>query len=276
MVQSRQMNISHKNNLSGYIGSWIVMMNQIKKTQPPVRIPQEAISYNDNMYDLSLMLSYLDNNLTILEETPLTPEKFDGLAYAQARAFMKVCYLFLRIILDNVSGIIKYFYDTNEHPTIIPKSFNKLLKDADNYKLPKELTAIIQSSKTWFRQMRERRGDLEHEYESLLISFRQGENGKNILGHFSTKGHTTREYEDIRQYFGFVLCEFQKLIDNLLDHFDFKFRNWYGIAPYRNITIFERIVDMPLWWAYKYGNYRHKDLQVIENKNEEGKTENKN
>ena len=245
------------------------MMNHIKKTQPPIRMPQEAVSYNDNIYDLSLMLSYLDNNLAILEKTPLTPDKFDYLAYAQARAFLKACYMFLRIILDNVSGIIKYFYDNNERKVGIPKSFEKLLKKADNRKLPEDLIALLQPSKEWFRQMRKRRGDLEHNYDSLLISFRKGKNGGIILGHFSTKGHTTREYEDIRQYIGLVLCEHQKLIDNLLDHFDSKFRNWYGLAPHRDMTIFDRIVDMPLWWAYKYGNYRHKYLHIIGNNEEE-------
>jgi len=265
MAQNRGTNINHKNTLSGYIGNWLIVMNHFKKTQPPIRIPHEAVSYNDNMYDLSLMLSYLDNNLTILEETPLTPDKFNYLAYAQARAFLKVCYMFLRIILDDVSGIIKYFYDSNERRAGVPKSFEDLLKKADDRKLPEDLIALLLQSKEWFREMRRRRVDLEHNYESLLISFRQGKDGENILGHFSTKGHTTREYEDIRQYIGFVLCEYQKLIDNLLDHFDSKFRNWYGIAPHRDVTIFDRIVDMPLWWAYKYGNYRHKDLNIIEN-----------
>jgi hypothetical protein len=30
------------------------------------------------------------------------------------------------------------------------------------------------------------------------------------------------------------------------------------------MTIFSDITDLPLWWAYKYGNYRHKDLHIIE------------
>ncbi|MGD0596610.1 MAG: hypothetical protein ABSA64_03685 [Sedimentisphaerales bacterium] len=261
-------NISHKNNLSGYIGNWLIVMNTVKKTQPPIRIPQEIISYNDNIYDLSLMLWYLDNNLTVLENTPITPEKFDYMAYAQSRAFMKACYLLLRILLDDVSGVIKYFYDQNEHPIIVPKSFNELLKKTDNQELPNDLMKLLQPTKEWFRQMRDRRGDLEHNYESLLISFRQGKKDENILGHFSTKGHTTREYEDIRQYFGFVLCEYQKLIDNLLDHFDSKFVKWYGVVPPRSMTTLFSIVDMPLCWAYKYGNYRHKDLQITEGKDE--------
>ncbi|NIA06728.1 MAG: hypothetical protein GWP14_03675 [Actinobacteria bacterium] len=265
MAQSRKTNITHKNNLSGYIGNWLTVMNHIKKTQPPIRISRAVVSYNDNMYDLSLMLSYLDNNLTLLEETPSTSDKFDHLAYAQARAFLKVCYLLLRILLDDVSGVIKYFYDYNERKVGVPESFNDLLNKADNRKLPEDLIEVLQQSKKWFRQMRDRKDDLAHRHESLLISLRQGRDGKNTLGHFSTMGHTAKEYEDIRKCFGFVLCEYQKLIDNLLDHFDSKFRNWYAITPHRNITIFDRIVDMPLWWAYKYGNYRHKDLHIIKN-----------
>ena len=74
MAPDKRANIIHKNNLSGYIGNWLTMMNHLKKTQPPIRIPRVVVSYNDNMYDLSLMLSYLDNNMTILEETPLTPD----------------------------------------------------------------------------------------------------------------------------------------------------------------------------------------------------------
>jgi len=174
MAPSRRVNINHKNNLSGYIGNWLTVMNHIKKTQPPIRIPRVVVSYNDNMYDLSLMLSYLDNNLTVLEETPPTPDKFDYLAYAQARAFLKVCYLLLRILLDDVSGVIKYFYDYNEPKVEVKKSFNGLLKKVDDRKLPEDLIELLQPSKEWFRQMRESRGDLDHNYESLLVSFRQG------------------------------------------------------------------------------------------------------
>jgi len=133
MAQSIQTGISHKNNLSGYIGNWLTVMNHFKRTQPPIRIPRAVVSYNDNTYDLSLMLSYLDNNLTILEKTPLAPDTFDYLAYAQARSFLKVCYLLLRILLDDVFGIIKYFYDYNESGVIAKKdeSFNDLLKKVD-------------------------------------------------------------------------------------------------------------------------------------------------
>jgi hypothetical protein len=265
MTSQRPINICHKNNLSGYIGNWRLTMNQILKVQPPVDIPQELISLGDNTYDLSLMLSYLDDKLTILEKTPLIAgQRIDYQAYAEARSFLKVCYLLVRILFDNVSGVIKYFYDENEPNSGVTKSFSDLLKKDKNGKLPEDLSTLLKQTIIQFPKMKDRRDDLGHFYESLLISFKQDEDGKTILGHFSTKDRPTKEYEDIRQYFGFILCEYQTLVDNLLDHFDTKFEGWYGFAPHRDITIMSDIVDLPLWWAYKYGNYRHKDLQVSE------------
>ncbi len=188
-------------------------------------------------------------------------------AYAEARVFLKASYLFFRILLDDVSGIIKYFYNKKEPKVEVKKSFNDLLKKAKNGELPEDLSKLLERSSSWFPEMRKRRGDLEHQYESLLISFKQNGDGKHILGHFSTKGHTSSEYEDIREYFGFVLCEYQTLIDNLLDHFDTKFRDWYRIVQGksgRTGSIMSGYVALSLWWAHKYGNYRHKDLQVSE------------
>ena len=106
-----------------------------------------------------------------------------------------------------------------------------------------------------------------HRYDSFLISFRYDEDGKTILGHFSMKGRGTKVYGDIRQYFGFILCEYQMLIDNLLDHFDTKFEEWHGIVQgksSRNLTIRQGCVALPLLWAHKYGNYGHQGLQVSE------------
>lgn len=112
--------------------------------------------------------------------------------------------------------------------------------------------------------MRKRRDDLVHEYESFLISIDKGESDTNILGYFSIKSGASITYRSIRECFGFILCKYQKLTDNILDHFDTKFREWYGIVPGRTLTIMQGCVAFPLWWAYKYGNYRHKDLQVSE------------
>jgi hypothetical protein len=265
MVSQKLAAVYYHNSLSGYIGNWRLTMSQILK-QPPINIPQELISLDDNTHDLSVMLSYLDARIIILEETPFVAgQQIDYLAYAESRSFLKVCYLLVRILFDDLSGVIKYFYDKNEPNSGVTKSFDNLLNKAKNGTIPEDLSTLLKQTIVHFPEMRSRRVDLEHYYESLLVSFRHDEDGKTIIGHFSTKGHTTKEYEDIRQYFGFILCEYQTLIDKLLDHFDTKFVNWYKIKPYRDLNILQRYAGITLWWAYKFGNYRHKDLQVIEN-----------
>jgi len=269
MTSQRTISVVHKNDLSAYLGDWKNVMNIILKVQPPMSLPQTFISFANNTHDFCLMLAYLDDKLTILEETPLTPSQFNYQAYAEARVFLKASYLFFRILLDDIAGIIEYFYKKNE-PNVyrgLKKGLDALLKKARNGKLPEDLSKLLERPSSWFTEMTKRRDDLVHNYESLLISFKQDEDGKYILGHFSTKGHNSREYEDIREYFGFVLCEYQTLIDNLLDHFDTKFRDWYRIVQGksgRTGSIMSGYVALPLWWAHKYGNYRHKDLQVSE------------
>jgi hypothetical protein len=227
------------------------------------KIPATFESLQNNTYDLSVMLSYLDARLTILEKTPLIAgQRIDDQAYAEARSFLKVCYLLIRILFDDVSGIIKYFYDKNEPNSGATKSFDSLLNKAKSGELPEDLSKLLVEVIVHFPEMRRRRVNLEHWYESFLISFDKDENGKTIPGHFSTQERTPKEYGDIRQYFGNILCEYQTLIDNLLDHFDAKFVDWYKFKPRRDLNIIQGNAGIMLWWAYKYGGYRHKDLQV--------------
>jgi len=258
--------IHHQTDLTHYISEWRSTMIYILKKHPPVDIPQPLISLGDNTRDLSVMLSYLDVNLAILEETPPTVgQEINYQAYSDARTFLKICYLLVRILFNDVAGVIQYFYDENEPNSGVPQSFNALLKKAKNNKLPEDLSTLLKRTIALFPVMRGRRDDLEHYYESLLISFGQDKDGKTILGHFGTKGGTAKEYEDIRQSFGSILCEYQNLIDNILDHFDNKFMDWYRFKPPRASKIIaEGYAGIMLWWAYKYGNYRHKDLQVSE------------
>ncbi|GAI30068.1 unnamed protein product, partial [marine sediment metagenome] len=39
----------------------------------------------------------------------------------------------------------------------------------------------------------------------------------------------------------------------------------YRFKPHRDLNIIQGYAGIMLWWAYKYGNYRHKDLVVTEN-----------
>ena len=270
--------VQHKNYLSTYLSEWITMMRYMLINVKPEltqvynlkKIPTTFESLNSNTYDLSLMLSYLDAKLTILEKTPMVAgQRIDYQVYSESRSFLKVCYLIIRILFDDVSGVIKYFYDKNEPNSGVTKSFNDLLKKALNDKLPTDLSRLLQRTIVHFPEMRRRRVELEHNYESLLVSFKKGEHGENILGHFSMKGHISKDYGDIRQYFGDILCEYQLLVDNLLDHFDNKFKGWHGIdlgKSLRNITIMQGCTALPLLWAYQYGNYKHNDLQISKGK----------
>ncbi len=267
MTSRRLKIIHHQSDLTSYISEWRSTMNYVLKIQPPVDIPQALVSLGDNTRDLSVMLSYLDVKLTILEDTPLIAgQEINYQAYSDARTFLKICYLLVRILFNDVAGVIKYFYDENEPNSELPQSFNKLLKKAKKGKLPEDLCILFRQTIEHFPIMRGRRDDLEHYYESLLISFGQDKDGKTILGHFGTKGSTTKEYEDIRQSFGSILCEYQNLIDNILDHFDNKFMDWYRFKPSRASNIIaEGYAGIMIWWAHKYGNYKPRDLVVIEN-----------
>ncbi len=162
MISQRPKIIHHQNNLSGYIGNWRLIMNQMLKVQPPVDIPQELVSLADNTHDLSVMLSYLDVKLTILEETPLIAgQQIDYQAYSEARSFLKVCYLLVRMLLDDVSGIIEYFYKKNE-PNVyrgVKKGFTHLLKKARKRELPGDLCKLLERPSSWFDEMATRRDD---------------------------------------------------------------------------------------------------------------------
>ncbi|MFQ5925190.1 MAG: hypothetical protein ACE5IE_04260, partial [Dehalococcoidia bacterium] len=255
--------IQHKNDISTYLSDWMNMMSRMRPEEAHryrlPRIPATVQSLHIHTYDLSVVLEYLDSRLQVLEGKPILQEgkpmlQLDYKAYAEARVFLKAFYIFFRILLDDVSGIIEYFYKKNERGVAVTKSFDDLVKNSKKGKLPEGLSGLLEQPSSWFPAMTKRRDDLVHEYESFIISIEQGEDGKNILGYFSIKGSASGMYEDIRKYFGFLLCEYQMLIDNLLDHFDNKFRDWYGIVQGksgRTLTIMQGCVAFPLWWAYK-------------------------
>lgn len=265
--------VCHKNDLGTYLSDWVTMMRTVINITRPekaqrhdlTRTPTTFESLHNNTYDLSVVLVHLDSRLRVLEEKPI--RQLDLRAYAEARVFLKAFYVFFRILLDDMSGVIEFFYKKNEPGVAVTKSFNGLLENAKRGRLPEDLSRLLEQPSQWFPEVMYSRDDLVHYYDSLLISIEQGKGGKNILGYFNIKGRAHRECVNVREHLGFLLCEYQTLIDNLLDHFDTKFRDWYGIVrgkSGRTLTIMQGCVAFPLWWAYEYGNYRHKDLQVSE------------
>lgn len=278
MTSPRSFKVVHKNDLNAYLGNWkniMAMMGKIKKEKaghyPIGRLPTPFESYAFNTHDLCVLLFFLDENLRILEETPL--HQFNYEAYAEARVFLKTSFIVLPVILDDLSGIIEYFYKINEPTVEVTKTFNDLLGKANSGRLPPDLFRMLEQANSWFPEMKDTRDDVIHYYDSILISFKEIEGGKNIIGHFHIGGRKPYAYEDTRGFLGHIFCEYQKLIDNLLDHFDAKFMEWYSFKPYRDFSILEGQAGVILWWAYKFGSYRHKDLQVIENNDVEAVNE---
>ena len=261
----------HKNDLSAYLGNWMNVMRSVisihepEKTKyyPLKRIPTVFESFHTHSYDISVVLEQLDDRLLDLEEQPQLQLNYQS--YAEAGVFLKAFYLFFRILLDDIAGIIEYFYKKEESKVSVTRSFNDLLDNLQKGNLTEELTKLLERPSYWFPEMMKTRDDLVHHYESFLITIEKDNKGNNILGYFGIKGHDSKMYGNLRNKIGLLLCEYQILIDNLLDHFDSKFKEWYRIMQGkagRTLAIRGGCVALPLWWAYEYGSYRHEDLQV--------------
>jgi len=260
----RSITTRHKNDLATYLGDWLNMIRMLRPNDARSyrrRLPTTFEALHDNAYDLSVVLAHLDSRLRTLEEHPLAD--WDWQAYGEARVFLKAFYVFFCILLDNIAAIVEFFYKKNEPNVPIPKSFHDLLQRADKNRLPLPLSTLLQPATSWFPEVKDARDDLIHHYDALIVSIKRGAGGDNILGHFNIKGRGRRQYASIREHLGYLLCQYQLLVDSLLDHLDSKFSDWYTIAqgtPSRSLTHRVGPAALPLWWAYEYGNYRHKDL----------------
>jgi hypothetical protein len=260
----------HKNNLSAYLSDWkseVNIMNKVikKDKYKPVYTPIAFEAIANKTHDLSVMLRYLDSNLKIIENMK-SPLKIDYQAYADAIVFLQASYLFYHILLDTLAGVIAYFYKKNERINL-PHSFHDLLKKSKNWnKFPKDLNSILEKAHIWFPEFKERRVDLVHHYKSFLIFLKKNKSGEYTLEHSNRSyGNKFKNFGEIRKYIGFLLCVYQQLIDDLLDHFDTKFKDWYGIKVGRSDrTQTCKVGDMLWWWAVKYGGYKNPDLKFIE------------
>ena len=262
------MEVIHKNDLSAYLSGWrekIEMMNKLSKIgkYKPHPFPKTFQAIFIQTIDLSVVLRYLDLKLRILENTK-SPLAMNYQAYTDSVVFLKAAYLFYRILLDTLAGVIEYFYKKNERINL-PHSFNKLLIREKEGKLPKDLSDVLKNTHIWFPEFKERRDDLSHHYESFLILFGKDKSSVNILEHSNRPiKKELKNYGVIREYLGFLLCGYQQLVDDLLDHFDTKFKDWYGIIASRSSRIQTTRVgncaSILWWWAYKYGGYKHPDL----------------
>lgn len=263
------MRISHKNCLQGYLSGWLECMN-IKacvegKSSSGLTVPQPVQSLMRHKLNLCLMLELFDERLTRFERS-LKGEKgnCDPIVYFEAMAFLDAIYLFSRMLLDSAAGVVRHYYNYNNKGHKLKESFNDLYKKAVKGELPDKLNKVFSDCETWFPQLRDRRDDIVHRYETCFIVFGQNSEGGTTAQQFSPRKKTP-EIEDLRSYIGMVLAGYQSFVDRLLDYWDEMFRSWYGImrsVNSRTTTISEGRSANILWWAYRYGGYRNDNMVV--------------
>jgi hypothetical protein len=255
----------HKNDLTTYLSDWKMKLETLNKSlKKDEEIPRSilelinAISIQEN--DLGILLGYLDLKLSSLEDDKLPfTEKYQD--YADAVVFLKCIYIFFVILLDKIARIIRDFYNKNEGIKLPNKLFLPPEKRKRNVKIPEELYAILRNTYEWFSVAEGRRNDLVHKCETLLILITKTKDIKKLENSNMPYKKELKKFGEIRGYIGFILCSYQNLIDDLLDHFDSKFITWYGIVASkesRTSTMMEWNSGNILWWAAKYGNYKLK------------------
>jgi len=264
------MDAIHKNDLSTYLSDWkmyMEMRNKLSKIgkNKPQTIPKGFQAIFEHTKDLWIVLRYLDSKLRILENNELPfSEKYQD--YADAAVFLKCTYIFYQILLDTIARIIRYFYKENEGIKLPCDLFIPPVKSKKRENIPKDLSVILNKVYIWFPEVKARRDELVHNCESFLILFERNKSGMNTLKCSNiTSKKEVKSFGRIREYIGFLLCVYQQLIDDLLDHFDTKLKDWYGIKVSRSDrTQTCKVGDMLWWWAVKYGGYKNPDLKFIE------------
>lgn len=264
--------VRHKNEISTYLSDWYNCL-QMTKNYLPSKInkkltarPKPFNALSENTYELNFMLYNLHSNILLLENNE--PKNIDLMAYSGARVYLKSAYIFYRILMDSLAAVIEYFYKENEKINL-PSSFHRLLKKQEKGNLPNELSRAIQKALSFFPDLKSRRDDLVHNYQSFLLIFQKDRKGETFLDHTYLNFSKMQDMEtlgSIRDYVGFLLKSYQELIDSLLDLFDSKFEVWYGIVRGHNSrteTIMEDLSGYMLWWASVYGKYQNSNLQII-------------
>ena len=235
------------------------------KPSSGLQVPQPLQSLRRHELSLCLMLELFDERLTRFEKS-LSGEiaDYDYGAYSEAMAFLDAIYLFSRMLLDSAAGIVKHLHgcDTGR---ALPTSFNDIFKKSVRGELPNGLNAVFSGCDAWFPQLKHRRDDIVHRFETYFIGFTQRSKGGAIAVQFSPRREPPAiGNEDLRSYVGTVMAGYQGFVDRLLDYWDEVFRGSHAISVSRNRTIFEGRSGNILLWAYRYGEYRNDNLLIGE------------
>jgi len=269
--------ITHKNGLIGYLSHWQYAMKAKKVVQKNtgtflVGLPQPVRSYERRKYGICLMLELLDDRLKQIEnfvkdvELGKNNSPFSK-GYSEAMTFMDTAYILLRSLLDDLSGIIEYFYKSNKIAGI-PKSFSDLLKKAKAGHVSEGLVYVLQPCQDWFPKLKKERDDIVHDYETNFIRFvKNPRNGEGQFIRFSGKTIDVMENGGvgIHKNLGVVLANYQRFIDDLLDLWDRELMEWHRIVSSRNSrpsSILEGRSANMLLWAVDYGRYIDEEMII--------------
>ena len=152
--------IQHKNSLTGYISDLQMRIDIMARGQgkPPSRsaIPRPVQALIRHEQSICILLELLEERLTRIEAA--LPRKDDSvfIAYAEALVFLDAVYIFTRMALDSVAGIIECLYKQYARETLPPR-FKDMLNLSTKGGLPGSLNAVFSSAGNWFRQFRDRR-----------------------------------------------------------------------------------------------------------------------
>src|SRR3990172_2888805 len=156
--------VSHKNDLRTYWGNWANLIRMITPNGHDRysfdRIPLVIESLATDQTELEFVLSHLHDHLSVIETTQIS--SFDYLSYAESRVFLKMFFVSLRVVLDNVNGVIEYLYKINRDTEPLSPSFAKTLRNALQNRLSPNLKDIFINANQWFPEFTKTRNDLVH------------------------------------------------------------------------------------------------------------------
>ena len=223
--------IKYKNSLEAYLGLFVnVMINTHTKgmSSSKWRTPQPLQSLIRHDLNLCLMLELFEDRLTRFEKS-LKGEKanFDYGTYPEAMCFLDAIYFFSRMLLDSTAGIIRHYYNLNNRGYELDKSFDALCKKSAKGELPDNLNKVFSGCEKWFPQLKDRRDNIVHHYETYLIGLGNNIEGQTIAVQFSPyRNNHVRADEDLRSYIGMAMAGYQHFVDKLLDWLDEMFKGW--------------------------------------------------
>jgi len=112
------------------------------------------------------------------------------------------------------------------------------------------------------------RDDIVHDYETNLIGFVMNpikEGWTSIQFSGKTRGTIENGGVGVRANLGGTLANYQNFIDDLLDLWDRKVLEWYGIVSSSNsrpLSILEGRSANMLLWAVDYGGYTNAEMTI--------------